>query len=395
MGQRPQPKIAIVGNLANVGYNLAKFLRWRGVDAKLHPSDAEWKRVEGSRSVLGVDSPANEDTSPVADAIGASYSVGPYRRRVRRLCFSLGFPHWSDVYRILAGADLIHAHTGTAVWAAAVKRGLGVPFIAVTTGADISELAFEDSPGGRAYIASLRQADLVLLSNTGQWKFADKLELKEPAAAFIPLAIDCDKYSPGPPPDRRDYTLLFSVSRLDWSQHRRKSLKRNDLFFRALARYLKDHPDVRVKLRIADWGIDREPTRRLIECLGLSPVVEYVPPGDKARLLRLYREADVIVDQFFMGSAGLSCLEGMAVGKPVLIHWDREMIRRCYVEAPPVLGCATEDEIYSQLGFALAAECRRELGMQARTWVMRHHHWTLVTDLLIRHYERVLRRRVL
>jgi glycosyltransferase involved in cell wall biosynthesis len=56
----------------------------------------------------------------------------------------------------------------------------------------------------------------------------------------------------------------------------------------------------------------------------------------RADALRLYREADIIADQFCMGSYGMFALEGLALGKAVLTYLDQETLSDPVFDLPVI-----------------------------------------------------------
>src|SRR5262245_3198796 len=92
-------------------------------------------------------------------------------------------------------------------------------------------------------------------------------------------------------------------------------------------------------------------------------------------------EADVVVDQVFMGWYGMVAVEAMAMGKPVLcfIRDDFESrLRDC-----PIVRCRKED-VAERLGELLADEPRRRaLGEAGRAYVEREHAAPVIAARLL------------
>ena len=98
-------------------------------------------------------------------------------------------------------------------------------------------------------------------------------------------------------------------------------------------------------------------------------------------------QADVVVDQLFMGWYGMVAVEAMAMGKPVLcfIRPDFEArLRDC-----PIVRCTTVD-LHERLAELLADPARaRALGEAGRAWVEREHSHTRLARRLLALYESI------
>lgn len=101
--------------------------------------------------------------------------------------------------------------------------------------------------------------------------------------------------------------------------------------------------------------------------------------------LRLYAEADVIVDQVRLGTYGLLAVEAMALGKPV-ITYIREDLRPTYPGSLPIMS-ADPNSLKSVL-FELAqnGELRRQLGILGRKYAEDYHDARKVASQLIEIY---------
>jgi glycosyltransferase involved in cell wall biosynthesis len=147
---------------------------------------------------------------------------------------------------------------------------------------------------------------------------------------------------------------------------------------RGFAAVAPEHPEA--LLVCAGWGADLERSRALAAGLGLGDRVRFLPHAlSKTRLLRHYRAADVVLDQFVVGSYGTSALEAMSAGAPLLIHLEPERFAAVFDEFPPVGNCRTPDEIAGWLRRLFGDPGERErLGADGRRWVVEHHGDELV-----------------
>ncbi len=109
--------------------------------------------------------------------------------------------------------------------------------------------------------------------------------------------------------------------------------------------------------------------------------VEKVPWSE---LRDLMAEADVVVDQVFMGWYGMVAVEAMAMGKPVLCYIRPDFEPR--LEDCPIARCTKED-LADRLAELLADPGRgRRLGEAGRAYAEREHAHTAIARRLIELY---------
>jgi glycosyltransferase involved in cell wall biosynthesis len=379
------PKIALVGNLANVAYQTCKFLRKRHIQADVFVHEYELTQPASN--------PENHDPGIWQDpplwlkivpnvAIAEPTKLPLLLRKIQSLIDHL------YILPTLHRYDLIESFC----LAPRLIRWVGRPYISFATGSDLRELALENSFWGRVARKTFQQAEVVFFGpDPGHLEMVHKLHL-ENAYPYRQI-IDTDFYAPhhiNRFSSTNEELIIFHPTRLDWaSQHSRKWTKGNDKLFRAFARLIGE--GYKAKLLYLKRGEDINPTERLIEQLGIGQYVEPILENmTKAQLCHYYNLADVVADQFDIGGFGLIGLEAMSCGRPVLVNVNSDVGNLCYDEFPPILNCATEQEIYNQLKQALNLQYREKIGEQARQWIMKYHHWEVVIDNLIKHYETVL-----
>lgn len=101
--------------------------------------------------------------------------------------------------------------------------------------------------------------------------------------------------------------------------------------------------------------------------------------------IRLYREADFIVDQILCGSYGLLSVEAMALGKPV-IAYIRDDLAPSFPAGLPIIS-ATPDTVAEKIRLLLDhPELKEELGRKGRRYVEQYHAKEKVVDQLERIY---------
>jgi glycosyltransferase involved in cell wall biosynthesis len=119
----------------------------------------------------------------------------------------------------------------------------------------------------------------------------------------VPYCYDSDRFRPAAPPATRSGPLL-SVSRL-------VSYKNQAAVIRAAARF-----EPRLSVRIIGNGLERESLERLAHTLGVSCSVE--TGLDDQAVLAAYRSAGIVVCPSRFEGLGLSPIEGIACGIPVV-----------------------------------------------------------------------------
>ena len=91
-------------------------------------------------------------------------------------------------------------------------------------------------------------------------------------------------------------------------------------------------------------------------------------------MIQYYNIADIVLDQFVLGSWGTSTPEAMSCGKPVLMFYKKEFILRAFGEEPPILNSFSEEDIFSNLmKLAKDMDFRKEVGSKSRDWIIKTH----------------------
>jgi glycosyltransferase involved in cell wall biosynthesis len=174
-------------------------------------------------------------------------------------------------------------------------------------------------------------------------------------------------------------------SRHDWH------VKGIDRLLRAFAELVRSQRPNTVLL-LFDWGQEAERSRELVRELGVENNVRWSPPLPKVRLIDAYRAADVVLDQFLIGTFGAVAPEAMACARPVVMAFDPSLHAWCFPTLPPVVDARTPEQIYVELSRLAANEDERlALGQAGRDWVEGHHGWRVAVERQIAIYEELVK----
>ncbi|HEX7808739.1 MAG TPA: hypothetical protein VF608_08440 [Thermoanaerobaculia bacterium] len=114
-------------------------------------------------------------------------------------------------------------------------------------------------------------------------------------------------------------------------------------------------------------------------------LIEGVP---RHEALAMYRDADIIADQFIMGGFGIFALEGLALGKPVLTYLDETHLTRSVYNHPLVN--TTLENMDAVLAAMLAIpELRARIGAASRASVERYSSFEVLAEVWAQVYRHV------
>ena len=270
------------------------------------------------------------------------------------------------------------------------------PFIAYEHGT-LRDFPFEDTTLGKLLALAYHKAAKVVITNCDNIEAAKKLNLTN--YTFIPHPVDtekvCKKQTPLYDELRKKHNcqhIIFAPARHNWKPEAGKGLsvyKGTDRMVLALRKLIDDGIDV--KMIFCDWGQEQDLTRQLIDDQKLENEVIWVHPMAKLRLLDYYNAADVVLDQFSIGTFGTTAVEAIACEKPVLIYLRPEIHSWCFPEMPPMINVRQPEEIYAACKRLLEDKSYAQtVGRRGRKWVEQYHSWEIVADRLLESITEVL-----
>lgn len=230
--------------------------------------------------------------------------------------------------------DLIHSHywlSGQVGWIA--QERWGVPLVhTMHTMARVKNLTLAKGDSPEPAIREIGEEQVVeaadrLVANThAEAKELIELYHADPKRVrVVHPGVDLDKFIPGDKTAARkdlgvaaDAIVLLFVGRI-------QPLKAPDVLIKAVAEILKHSPQLRSQLLVAicggpsGSGLDHPDSLvELATSLGIIDIVKFVPPTNRAELVKWYQAATLCVVPSYSESFGLVAIEAQACGIPVV-----------------------------------------------------------------------------
>jgi glycosyltransferase involved in cell wall biosynthesis len=168
--------------------------------------------------------------------------------------------------------------------------------------------------------------------------------------------------------------VLLCPSRHDWD------IKGSDRLLRGFAHLVRSERP-HALLLLCEWGLEVDRSKALIRELGIERNVRWLDPLPKLRLIDAYRTADVVLDQFLIGTFGAVAPEAMSCARPVVMAFEAAHHAWCFPVRPPVIDARTPEQIFEALaGLAGDPAERERRGRAGRVWIEEHHSSRLVVE---------------
>ncbi|MDE1766230.1 MAG: glycosyltransferase [Thaumarchaeota archaeon] len=352
-------KILYAGNIANIGYLVAKQLRANSVDIDL---------LLENRPIVEQD-PAKQD--PELQNV--------YPQWVR--FYEKNSSGWKrNIMKTMRKYDLIESQYEHNIFAYFSRR----PIVSRIVGDDLRDLAFSSSLRGFLMRRALRRARAVLFSTPAELALLARLKIKN--MIFLPLFADVEFFKPVDTA-RGDFTdkfVVFHPANL-WS------LKGNSILVKGFAEFIKDDSDA--ILIMIDRGPDSKVIHDLVDKLDISRNVHFLKgPLNSVELRHYYNISDVIADQFVVPEIGGIGREALCCQKPLLTLFDEAGYEKLFGEKPPVINASNHMEILDRLNYLKDAKVRMEIGKKGRDWACKHHSLVTYSKKLLAIYEGILDR---
>jgi glycosyltransferase involved in cell wall biosynthesis len=169
---------------------------------------------------------------------------------------------------------------------------------------------------------------------------------------YLPMT-DISAVSEAPLPVN-DRPRIVCVARLNWKKPMRPGAteldyKGTDTMIRGLAQF-RAETEIPVEINLVRKGWDVAATEQLVRDEGLTDLVVWHAEMSQIRLFDLVRECDVVIEQLDASLPGSGAVDALAIGRPVIANWRRELIAD-YRQLPDAAICqaSSATEVCAQL----------------------------------------------
>lgn len=397
------PRIAIVGNMNNGGFAIMRYFRDLGADAHLLPYSTDG---QGNLAHFApeADTWYPERSQPFIHALGVP-NASATLLSTSGILWSVSERRRLDT--LLAGYDLFVASgIAPALFAALGRRldiyfpyGMGIEFY--------GDIEFRNRMRS-SWVRRLAHGGLRLMQARGiratRHCLNAEMSLTQDSfnaigKPFLRLAIPA-VYNAEDPPARVPPTIeaaigqlraadlsLFSCARLLWvrdphlgEREWRSFTKNSDWMFHGLARFVAQHPGVRVLLAVVEYGPDVEASKQLVASLRLQDHVLWLPKMPRREIMLLLTAVDIGIGEFYQDHGviwGGTGWEILASGRPFVQSFNftpQGFAAEFGHPPPPVLDVKGPDDLARHLADGYRdPERRRQVGREGLAWFNAHN----------------------
>jgi glycosyltransferase involved in cell wall biosynthesis len=258
--------------------------------------------------------------------------------------------------------DIVHIHFAYLGWLGILGR---YPYFLHCHGSDVRR-DLKDWRRRWFIQKSIQQAKKVFFVTPD---LAEIVQSIRPDAIYLPNPVRTDLFRPHPRPTDNKIKILF-ISAFD-------PIKRPDIAITGVQPILEQYPEV--ELTVINIGSLRQ------QYYGLKNT-QFISPVSHDGMADLINACDIVVGQLGIGSLGMSELESLSCGKPIICHFTHDS---WYSYSPAILSANTAQEVNHHLQALIKQpQVWQSMGEINRNWVEKFHGYLVITSRLIDIYNR-------
>ena len=149
--------------------------------------------------------------------------------------------------------------------------------------------------------------------------------------------------------------------------------KGSDIMIRGLGLYFRT-TGKRLNIRLVMKGYRLDETMELIAGEGIADQVTWLDEMSQHDVLREFREADIVFEQFGQSCVGMAGWDAMATGRPLIANGRPDILNREVSVPTPICQATTPDDVCAQLIRLVENPREREnVGLQSRDYVNKYY----------------------
>lgn len=264
--------------------------------------------------------------------------------------------------------DIVHAHYASSYGLLAARLNLH-PLVLSVWGSDV--FAFGERLPGRMILRyNFSRTDLIL--STSEVMKQRIAEFTSKDVTVTPFGIDTDLFYPGEEdcPYFKDADCVFGMVKT------MENIYGVDLVLRAFKKVMGVFPDKKLRLLLVGGGSDFDAYKHMADEFGLNDFVHFTGRIPQDDVPRHHRMIDIFLNPSRQESFGVSVLEAMSCGKPVIVS-DAGGLREIVVDGENGRYCKAgdADELADRMSELLSRpDLAGQLAMNARSWVMKNYN---------------------
>jgi len=277
--------------------------------------------------------------------------------------------------------DILHAHYATSYGLVGALSGFH-PFIISSWGSDVMKFPNKNIVAKSILKYNFKRADALCATSHVIKDYISKISIKP--VTVIPFGIDTAVFKPAPQvsPFGDGCFVLGCVKSLE-------SIYNIDVIIQALGQLSEKYPHLR--LLVIGQGTQSEKLNQLVSELGLEEKVRFTGRVPFQEVARYYNMLDVLVNISEYESFGVSVIEAMACGKPVVVSkvGGLEEIVEHEGLGLKVEAGAIEETAAAIERLMVQPELRASIGENARKHVLEKYNWENNLNEMMGVYEAV------
>lgn len=370
-------RIAIVGNLCNIGFITLEALNKQGFEAVLFISEHELQTMSD---------PREEEEGCFSEKKIFFWELCKNRKDVKLVKENMLYDIPPDnKFAIICLSFYLRRNFDFVIGVALgsiMAFFSGKPYLWIATGSDLREWIFKFKLSSIALRLVAAFSKAVLAGKDKPTLIAAKragIGSKIREMPFFPVNIDkIRSYCNFLGLKKSKVLTIFNPSNQLWA------LKGNDKLIKAISEVIKEGYEL--SLVLLKRGEDYIKSKMLVEELGISQNVQWKAAMTKKELIVMMSISDVIADQFVLGDIGGISREAICIGKPVLAYLEDE------TDIRPVLNCFTIDEIKEQIKRCFDEEFRVSVEKKAYCFANEYysfeHYGSLLGAIITQYVEK-------